>query len=82
MLDPRDRGILNNLTDAINNLTKSIQPDASFHKRQVPSLKRQSKTLEFIREKREAYVSNPNPIVTNQVVLDLLDQVGDMLIKS
>jgi len=85
MLDPRDRAMLDNLTKAVDGLTKAIyttaQPD-TFHNRQVPALQRQQKVVEFIREKRQMYVDSPNPIVTNQVVLNLLDKVGNMLIKS
>ena len=85
MLDPRDRAMLDNLTKAVDGLTKAIYTTAlpdTFHNRQVPALQRQQKVVEFIREKRQMYVDSPNPIVTNQVVLNLLDKVGNMLIKS
>ncbi|KXH69790.1 MAG: hypothetical protein AM326_01585 [Candidatus Thorarchaeota archaeon SMTZ-45] len=81
MMDERDRAMVQELTSSIRELTKSIQPD-SFHNRQVASLKRQSKVVELIREKRQIYVNSSNPIVTTQVVLDLLDEIGDTLIKS
>ena len=67
-MDPRDRGVIINLTDTIRDLTKVLNDrnklsdlSKSFHSRQVPALKRQTKALEYIRTVREGYLDKNQP---------------------
>jgi hypothetical protein len=80
-MEPRDRAVIINLTDEIRNLTKAIQPD-SFHKRQVPALKRITKTLDLIRDKRELILNTTQPKMHKDAALQILDEVCEMLLST
>ena len=82
-MEPRDRATIINLTDAIKNLTKAIQPD-SFHNRQVPALRRQTEALEYLRKLREGYinVAQGTSTVHKKMVLKIIDRVSSMLLSS
>lgn len=80
-MDDRDRTAIMNLTLAINNLAKTIQPD-SFHNRQVPALQRQTKALEYLREVRQTYIDWDENQITKEGCLIVIDRAIKLLLSS
>lgn len=79
--NPQDRGVLQNLTKAIEDLANSYKPD-SFHNRQVPALKRQTEALDHLRGLREAYSGLESAIVSKKQVLEIIDEVTEILLST
>ena len=79
-MNRHELAMIHALTQAIEGLTKAIQPD-SFHKRQVPALRRQSKVYDTIKEKLNFYTHSPQSVPTKQVIDDL-EEVGQALISA
>ena len=86
MLNERELAMVQNITDSIKNstnaikdLTEAMKPD-SFHKRQVPALKRQTEALNYLREKRELYSTIPQ--VSKETMLIVIDKVIELLLST
>lgn len=86
-MNEREMAMFQNLTHAIEKLTKAMYDtstpvSASFHKRQIPALKRQTDLVEFIRVQRQAVLDKQDPTFSRKWVLEVLDTAGKMLISS
>lgn len=80
VLHGRDRAIFENLTEAISKLAKG---EGSFHQRQVPALRRQTRALDYIMEERKHFVeaSSQRPYTKHQI-LPMLDKISELLVST
>ena len=82
IFDERDRALITMASASLKDLAEAIRGDKSFHNRQVPALRRQTKALELIREKKAAYQKETLPVVTRDMVVILLNKIEACLLNS
>ena len=88
--NPQDRGVFQDLTKAIeelsrvvNNSNKLSNLTESFHSRQVPALQRQSEAIEYLKHERDLLINlKDTKTVDKEVLFHIIDRACSILLST